>query len=288
MALTMAPKVPERANPGAAPLQLELPGGSIAYETAGRGVPILFVHSVIADRRMWNREFSLCSADHRTVRFDLRGFGSSPPAATAFSYGADMAALVSHLRLDRPYLVGSSMGGAFAIDFAIAHPDQVRGLMLVAPGLSGGFEPPFDSEEQAAFDYDEKKSQEIVRAWSRHDTASAVDLLRQLWCSALVGPNRALFQRMVEENLSEVFDDRSMKLATRAPPAAGRLSEIHVPTTVLLGDRDNPSSAVFAKRIARSIGGSRLVTVPGADHLVNLSAPEAFDRELRAALALLH
>jgi len=263
---------------------LKVGGGALAYETAGEGPPVLFLHSVIADRRMWDREVPLYSAQHRTIRFDLRGFGRSPPATGPFSYVEDIASLLAHLRVPRVYLVGSSMGGAFAVDFTLEHPEMVSGLLLAAPGLSGGFEPPFDSEEQSAFEYDEKKSSEIAAAWSKGDRPSAVDLLRQLWCSELKGSNLELFRTMVEQNAVEVFEDRSMRFAEKAPPAAGRLSHLRVPTTVLVGDRDNPSSAVFAKRIARSISGAQLITVRGADHLVNLSRPDAFDAALTTAL----
>ena len=263
---------------------LKVAGGQLAYETMGHGPPVLFIHSVIADRRMWDREFPLYAGDHQTIRFDLRGFGGSAPATAPFGYGEDIRSLLAQLRVDRPYLVGSSMGGAFAIDFALENPDMVRGLFLVAPGLSGGFEPPFDPAELAAFDYDEKKSQEVAQAWSRGDASTAFELLRQLWCSALEGPSLELFRRMVEQNAPEVFDNRSMQHATAVPPAAGRLATIQVPTTILIGDRDNPSSDCFAKRIARSIAGARLVPVHGADHLVNLSRPDAFDAALRAAL----
>jgi len=53
---------------------------------------------------------------------------------------------------------------------------------------------------------------------------------------------------------------------------------------VLIGDRDNPSSVPFAKRIDQAVPGSRLTTVPGADHLINLSRPEPFESALRGAL----
>jgi 3-oxoadipate enol-lactonase len=263
---------------------LKVTGGQLAYESAGQGPPVLFIHSVIADSRMWDRELPLYSADHQTIRFDLRGFGSSSPASTPFSYVEDIKSLLVHHRVRRVYLVGSSMGGAFAIDFALENPEMVRGLFLVAPGLSGGFEPPFDPEELAAFDYDEKKSQEVALSWSKGDTSTAFELLRQLWCSALEGPSLELFHRMVEQNAPEVFDNRSMQHAVAMPPAAPRLATIKAPTTILLGDRDNPSSDCFAKRIARSIAGGRLVPVRGADHLVNLSRPAAFDQALKAAL----
>jgi len=264
---------------------LSLAGGHLAYETAGQGAPILFIHSVIADSRMWGRESTLYSAEHQTVRYDLRGFGGSSPATAAFSNVEDIVSLLVRLRVQRPFVVGSSMGGAIAIDLALEHPEMVRGLFLVAPGLSGGFEPPFDAEEEAAFAYDDEKSQEIARTWSRGKRSAAFDLLRRLWCSALDGPSLELFRRMVVENAAEVFDNRSMQHAAQVPSAAGRLATIKIPTTVLVGDRDNPSSICFAKRIASSVPGARLITVPGADHLVNLSCPEAFDAALRAALA---
>lgn len=245
---------------------------------------MLFIHSAIADSRMWVREVALYSADHQAIRFDLRGFGGSSPASAPFSYVEDITSLFVHLRVNRPYLVGSSMGGAYAIDFALEKPEMVRGLFLIAPGLSGGIEPPFDAEEGAALEYDEKKSQEVAQAWSKGDAAAAFELLRQLWCSSLEGPSLDLFRRMVQENAAEVFDNRSVQLATAVPPAAARLGNLRVPVTVLVGDRDNPSSDVFAKRIARSIPGAHLVTVPGADHLINLSRPLEFDRALKEAL----
>jgi len=273
---------PTAVGPGRA--LLPVVGGTLAYETAGQGPPLLFIHSAIADQRMWGREFLHYAAHHQTIRFDLRGFGGSSPPSAEFSYVEDIRALLAHLRAPRPYLVGSSMGGAFAINFALAHPESIRGLFLLAPGLSGGFEPPFEPDEQAAFDLDESKSKEVAGAWAKKDAPAAFELLRQLWCSALTGSNLDLFRTMVEENATEVFEDRSMRLAAAVPPAAGRLASIQVPVTILIGDRDNPSMGYFGKRIASSIPGARLVRVTGADHLINLSRPDEFDRELQAAL----
>ncbi|EQD66830.1 alpha/beta hydrolase fold protein, partial [mine drainage metagenome] len=62
------------------------------------------------------------------------------------------------------------------------------------------------------------------------------------------------------------------------PPAAGRLTEIHVPTRILVGDRDNPAMPHCANFLGRGIAGAKVDLVPGADHLLNLSRPDAFDR----------
>jgi len=246
---------------------------------------VLFIHSAIADSQLWDREFPLYAKDYRTVRFDLRGYGGSSLASSEFSYVEDIRALLAHLGVTKSFLVGSSMGGAYAIDFALAYPEMVDGMLLVAPGLSGGFEPPYDDDEKAAFGYDDRKSREVAEAWSKGDKAGAFERLRELWCSSLEGPSLALFRRMVEQNAPEVFEDRSSRRATQPPPAYGRLSSIRVPTTLLVGDKDNPSSVCIAKRIAKAIPGAGLVVVPGADHLINLSRPEQFDAELRSALA---
>jgi 3-oxoadipate enol-lactonase len=269
----------------ASDLRLKVKDGTIAYETAGKGPPLVFIHSAIADSRMWDRELRVFSKAHQAIRFDLRGFGGSSPASSPFSYGEDIKTLLVHLGADRPFLVGSSMGGAFAIDFALENPGMVRGLLLAAPGMSGGFHPPFSPEEQTALDYDDQKSQGIADAWSKGDAPRAFELLRELWCSALEGASLGLFRQMVDLNAAEVFEDRSGKHAVKRPPAEGRLGSIKVPTTILQGDRDNPSSGCFSRRIADSVTGARLITVPGADHLVNLSRPAAFDEALIQALS---
>jgi pimeloyl-ACP methyl ester carboxylesterase len=155
---------------------------------------------------------------------------------------------------------------------------------LAAPGLSGGVLPPYSPEERAAFEFDEARSREVAEAWSKGDRELAVDRLRRLWCAALEGRALEHFRTMVGENLSEVFDNRSMKFAVDVPAAEPRLPDLQVPTTILVGDRDNPSSWPFARRIERSVPRSRLVSIPRADHLINLSEPAAFDRELEAFL----
>ncbi len=234
---------------------------------------------------MWDREAARFADHHRTIRLDLRGFGSSPPASAPFSYGQDLRAVLDHLGVRSAFVVGSSMGGAFAIDLALEHPERVAGLLLVAPGLSGGIEPPFDPDERAALEYDEQQSKKVADAWSRGDRSAAFEGLRGLWCSALEGANLELFRTMVEQNTAEVFENRSGAQATAAPAAEARLGSVRARTTLLVGDRDNPSSAVFAKRIARGIPGARLRTVAGADHLVNLSRPSEFEAALRSALS---
>jgi 3-oxoadipate enol-lactonase len=264
--------------------KLDVEGGQIAYEEAGEGVPIVLLHEGIADRRVWNREFPMLARSHRVVRYDARGFGRSTAATAPFAFTDDLATLIDHLKLDRPVLVGPSMGGRVVIDYALDHPTKTRGLFLLAPGLSG-MQLEFDPEGKEAFDEDDRRSSEVSEAWKRGDKAAAFERLRALWCAALTGPELELFRTMVRENEAEVFESRSDRLDhLTGPPAAPRLGSLKVPTQVLVGDRDNPSSPRFAMYIAKNAPNAGLTRIVGADHLINLSQPREFDRELSGFL----
>jgi len=260
-----------------APKTLAVRGGEIAYEAAGRGPPIVLLHEGIADRRMWNREFPLLARDHQVARYDLRGYGGSTPATSGFSSVQDLAALIGELRLERPLIVGPSMGGRIALDLALAAPEKVGGLLLIAPGYSG-----MDYDHvpggKATFERDETLSKAAADAWAAGNLEGATEHLRDLWASALQGSQLELFRTMVRENAKEVFEDRSAQHEAReGAPAAGRLGEVRAPTLVLVGDRDNPAMPHLAKYLGSGIPGAEVEVVPGADHLLNLSRPDAFD-----------
>jgi 3-oxoadipate enol-lactonase len=265
--------------------KLEVSGGGIAYEDAGRGRPIVLLHEGIADRRMWDREFSVLAPAHRVVRYDLRGYGGSPPATSPYSPVRDVGALLDHLEVRRPLVVGPSVGGKIALDLTLAHPEKVGALLLIAPAYSG-----MDYDHvpggKATFARDESLSKAAAVAWAAGDLEGATEHLRQLWGASLSGSALDLFRTMVRDNAKEVFEERSGQHETRdGEPAAGRLEEIRVPTRILVGDRDNPAMPHLADFLARGITGAAVQRVPGADHLLNLSQPEAFDRALREFLA---
>ncbi len=261
---------------------LEVAGGEIAYDVGGRGQPIVLLHEGIADRRMWNREFPILARDHRVVRYDLRGYGSSSPAKSEYSPVGDLVALIDHLGLTRPLIVGPSMGGKISLDLTLSHPDKVGALLLIAPAYSG-----MDYDHvpggKSAFERDETLSKAAADAWSVGKLDEATEHLRQLWASSLTGSALDLFRTMVRDNAAEVFGERSGQFEKReGKPAAGRLNEVRIPTRILVGDRDNPVMPHLANFLARGIAGSHVQLVPGADHLLNLSAPDAFDAALRA------
>src|ERR1044071_4596306 len=112
-------------------------GADLYYEAKGRGFPIVFVSGGgILDRRGWDEQFEVFSRHYRAIRYDVRGIGKSARPQTSFSHSEDLYALLRHLKIKRAHVVGLSVGGAIAIDFAIEHPEFVDRLILAASGLS--------------------------------------------------------------------------------------------------------------------------------------------------------
>lgn len=263
---------------------LDVPGGRIAYDVAGseKTGALVLLHEAIADRRMWDHEFSELAHQYRVVRYDQRGFGDSPPAEAEFSSIEDLKSLLDHLDLHRPLLVGASMGGRIALDFVVAHPGVARGLLLVSPGFSGMDYPMFP---EGVFETDEKLSKAAYQAFTAGKVEDAIEHLRELWGAALTGKDLDLFRTMVRKNATEVFLERSGQHERPVEPkAASRLSTLDVPVHILVGDRDNPAQPHVARYLTDHVPGARLTMVPGADHLLNLTAPDAFVKAVNEAM----
>lgn len=263
---------------------VDVKGGRIFFEKSGAGPALVWIHAGIADHRMWNRELDEYARTHTVVTYDVRGLGRSTAATSEYSDMDDLLALLDHAGIARAALIGCSAGGRIAIDFTIAHPERVGRLVLVAPGV-GGLQLSGDPEEKAAFEEEDRRMEPIQAAYKTGNREAAVDGMRKFWCGAQSGPSLDLVVRMLRENLDEVFTDASGNHSKRLdPPAAGRLDSIRIPTLVLIGDRDAPGMPFIVNRVAAGIPGAAKRTIPGADHLINLSRPKEFDDALRSFL----
>jgi pimeloyl-ACP methyl ester carboxylesterase len=118
------------------------PAGSLYVDDGGDGgVPVVFVHAFAGSSRDWYEQLEHQRADRRAVAFDLRGHGHSDPPGrldyTIAGFANDLAAVVDGLDLRRFFVVGHSLGGVTAIEYAGHHPDRVAGLVLCGtPGRS--------------------------------------------------------------------------------------------------------------------------------------------------------
>jgi pimeloyl-ACP methyl ester carboxylesterase len=113
-------------------------GVEIAYDVHGGGPALVLVHGITECRRAWDPLVDDLARDHTVVAIDVRGHGESGAAATYDSQAmaGDVAAVVEHLGLSAPVVVGHSMGGVVATAFAAAHP--CRGVVNVDQSIALG------------------------------------------------------------------------------------------------------------------------------------------------------
>jgi pimeloyl-ACP methyl ester carboxylesterase len=242
-------------------------------EVAGEGPAVVLVHEGICDSRMWDREWQEWSPSFRLLRVDLRGFGNSPLEPGAFAQARDLIEALEAQGMERAALVGVSLGGRVALEVALARPELVSALVLVAPGLPG-----------------HEWSQEMRDAWAEEeaefeagDLDAAVEASLRTWVD---GPRRrpedvdpqvrarvGEMQRRAYELAVGVEDEEELLV----DDLAQKLGEIQVPTLVLVGEEDQPDMHAIAERLAREIPGARRATIAATAHVPSLERPREFD-----------
>jgi 3-oxoadipate enol-lactonase len=259
------------APPSAAEGFVALPdGGRLYYEAKGSGPAVVLIHGGQLDRRMWDGQFDTLARAHRVIRYDVRGFGRSPPGPGAgFRSYEDLGALLDSLGVARTSIVGLSLGGRIAVDFAIAHPERVERLVLLAPGVSGY---PWSREDTAW-------SAAMERAVRARDTVAVTDLWLRSPYMAPAMENPALAPRLRELSLanSGAFLRASMGRELE-PPAFGRLRELRAPVLVVVGTRDDPDIRTIVDSIAAQAPHARRLVLPGAGHMLNMERPAEVTR----------
>jgi pimeloyl-ACP methyl ester carboxylesterase len=135
VALAVALVTPGSVFAGVAATTTSADGVEIAYTVEGSGIPaMVFVHCWCCDASYWKAQVPVFVEDHTVVTIDLAGHGKSGMARdewTIEAYGADVAAVVEALDLERVILIGHSMGGAVNIAAAKRMPDRVMALVGV-------------------------------------------------------------------------------------------------------------------------------------------------------------
>jgi 3-oxoadipate enol-lactonase len=267
---------------------LGLDGGTLAWESAGEGPGVVFLHPGLWDSRVWDEQFGVFSRTYRVLRYDLRGYGSSsrPEPGRPYSHVADLAAVMDAAGVDRAAMIGNSMGGRVAIDFALTYPGRVAALILAAPGL-GGFEGTRRENEiwEAWSDERESMIADAVAAEIDGDYERAQDRRLQCLWAPLGMKDEAgrKIRQLAFDNIHELTMDESGERELD-PPAAERLDEIHAPTLVLPADHDPPWHERMCEVLAEKVRGARLLRIPETDHVIPLRRPDEFNSVVMAFL----
>lgn len=237
-------------------------------------VAVVFLHGVGGAARTWApQQTSFGQAGFRPIAVDLQGYGARPPVdAMEFELlAADVEDTIKRLGLDRPVLVGHSMGGMIAQTMLRRRPNEYRAVVLVAtsPAFgnpSGEFQKKFLAARLGPLDSG-KTMPELATGIIDGIMGATPDPIGRALAVDCMGAVPASTYRAAVRCLIG-FDERD------------NLRKIEVPVLVLAGEHDRNAPADMMKRMTARIPGARYVCLPGVGHLPNLEAPRQFDRAI--------
>jgi pimeloyl-ACP methyl ester carboxylesterase len=248
--------------------------GDTAYFEQGQGFPVVLVHGVGLDHRMWRFQTARLAEHFRVISYDLLGHGASAKPGGPYSlsmYADQCRDLLAAFGIARAAIVGFSLGGLVAQAICINYPDQVAAVAILG----------------CAFQRTKGEKELILKRVSmveKDGPNSTLSLAIDRWFSPrFTSCNPELMQEIAERlhsNDRAAFLAAYRLVATADAELADRLETIACPALVMTGGADRGNSPGMAMRIAEQIPGARHLILPGLRHMGMIEDPEAVNTPL--------
>jgi 3-oxoadipate enol-lactonase len=253
---------------------IEANGIRMSYELSGkRGAPVVVLsHSLSSSLLMWNPQMDALTPHFRVLRYDLRGHGKSdvtPGPYTLQLLAEDVIGLLDTLNIDRMHFVGMSIGGMIGQSLALNHASRLRSLALcdTASVIPHEAQPIW----QERIDKTHTKGMEVH-----------VDETMERWFTPAFLKKGSPIVEIIRKQISATSVEGYIGCAEaiRRLNYLDRLSEIKMPTLIMVGE-DDPGTPVSASQaIHERISNSELVILPSARHLSNVEQTKTFNAAL--------
>jgi pimeloyl-ACP methyl ester carboxylesterase len=225
---------------------------------------VILHHGNAKSSRLWYAWVPLLARDYRVIRVDARGFGrSSVPAAgypwSLEGFATDLAHLMDHLGIGKAHLIGETIGGTIALQFAYQCPERLHTVTAcTSPYRFRGI--------QAYLDYHEMVKTQGVEAWVRQTADRRLE-------PGVSDPRHHewYIQQMSQTPRHVVLETLAYLSTVDLTPV---LPKITTPALVMVGEHSTMNTPERAQGMAALLPHSRLVQVPGASGYVQHSAPD--------------
>jgi pimeloyl-ACP methyl ester carboxylesterase len=269
---------------------LSVEGRQLNVIEIGAGPPIVFVHGLGGAWQNWLEQLPLLAESHRCIAVDLPGFGHSQMPAEKISisrYGRTLDAVCEQMNVDAACFVGNSMGGFVSAELAIAFPQRVERLGLVAAaGLSVEHQ---RNERALAVMRRMENVLTLYTGWlaSRSDAVTRRGRLRKATLGLVARHPDRLHPALAAEQLrgsgKPGFIDAVDALTDY--PIRDRLPDIGCPTLIVWGTDDRLVPLADAAEFERLIPDSRKIIFDDTGHVPMLERPDAFNKVLAEFLS---
>jgi non-heme chloroperoxidase len=254
-------------------------GAELPYVEQGDpdGMPVLMLHGGTDSLRAWEPMLPHMPSPLRTIAITQRGHRGSGGSADSYEiedYAADVLATIDALELERPIVVGMSMGALIAEQLLADDPPGLRGVVLVGPIGKGRM-----NEQVIGFAAEVATLEDPIPREFAHEFQEST------------------IERPIDPELLDLFVDESLGVPARVWrglfegllrwDVSDRLGETNVPVLVAHGDRDAFSSDEETRWLLATLRNARLSTYEGTGHAVHWEEPERLAREIAGFAASL-
>ena len=242
----------------------------VAYQLRGAGTPLVMIHGAQGDQSMFNDFAPSFARDYRVLTFDQRGSGLSEKPHGDYSIAQladDTAALMDHVGFATAHIVGVSMGGMIALEFALRHPKRVRALVLGCT-TPGGPKALRIGGEAFTNAYSSKPM-------SSEDRGRA--LAEAAFTRGYIDRHPEIIPAMIEARRQRPLDPVALEGRLKAAmrhDVYDRLAQITCPTLVITGKEDALIAWENSRMLAEHIPNAQLVLLEPAGHCFWLEQPE--------------
>jgi pimeloyl-ACP methyl ester carboxylesterase len=278
LACRAAPLPPEQRYPAGTMFRAQyrvIDGIRLRIVDSGRGTAVVFLHGLGASMYSWRKTLPpVAAAGYRVIAIDNRGFGFSDKPAHGYTnaeYARLVVALLDSLHISSAVLVGHSMGGAIAAEVALAHPDRVRGLVLID---AAGYGVRFPG---------------VLTAARSRIIGAIVTRFRSRWVTGrILRSTYADPRKVTEADIDQYYAPvpepdygralRGVLREFRFDTLVGRLGGLQTPTLVLWGDADRWIPVRDGGRLARELPRGAFIVIPHTGHAAAEESPDEVNR----------
>jgi pimeloyl-ACP methyl ester carboxylesterase len=252
-------------------------GQDIYYEIHGEGPPLILIMGIGYDATLWSlHQVPVLSQEFKVIVFDNRDSGRSSQATDSYAIedmADDVAGLMDGLQIEKAHVLGISMGGMIALEFALRYPDRLDKLILTGTGGAAG---------SAMFD-----PITVMNFVKQHDAEGMTFASQQflwLFSSDFLRNHQAVEETlaMLASNPNPVSPDAFARQSAAyvQHDALDRIGKINASTLVITGEKDRLTPPWIGRELAEAIPGAtfHLVEGPGSSHVLPLERPEEFNR----------